>query len=193
MYESSTKETKWVCIQLDCSRRPRALEEAHCWNIQAKFYNENFPLVYESDKTRDSLSWRSWCYFEAQVWQRIVALPLLSFSLFFYFIFLYLVLFPFYGISAFWGAFSFLWPFSLFFIPHLGQCSRKWWSSHFYLFTTQWLQLNTRTTYDSIWMPPAVYRDVQWLMSDMYEIIMNGGFSTNTMSTTWSCKAIWQW
>ena len=23
--------------------------------------------------------------------------------------------------------------------------------------------------------------------------IMNGGFATNTMSTTWSCKAIWQW
>ena len=38
------------------ARRPRALEEAHCWNIQAKFYNENFPLVNESDKTRDSLS-----------------------------------------------------------------------------------------------------------------------------------------
>ena len=56
IYESSTKETKWVCIQLACSRRPRALEEAHCWNIQAKFYNEKFPLVYESDKTRDSLS-----------------------------------------------------------------------------------------------------------------------------------------
>ena len=43
-------------------------EEAHHWNIQAKFYNEKFPLVYESDKIRDSLSWRSWCYFEAQVW-----------------------------------------------------------------------------------------------------------------------------
>ena len=28
---------------------------------------------------------------------------------------------------------------------------------------------------------------------DMYERIMNGGFATNTMSTTWSCKAIWQW
>ena len=41
MYESSTKETKWVCIQLACSQRPRKLEEAHCWNIQAKFYNEN--------------------------------------------------------------------------------------------------------------------------------------------------------
>ena len=23
--------------------------------------------------------------------------------------------------------------------------------------------------------------------------IMNSGFGTNTMSTTWSCKAIWQW
>ena len=31
-------------------------EEAHRWNIQAKFYNEKFPLVYENDKTRDSLS-----------------------------------------------------------------------------------------------------------------------------------------
>ena len=126
MYESSTKETKWVCIQLACSRRPRALEEAHCWNIQAKFYNEKFPLVYESDKTKDSLSWRSWCYFEAQVWQRIVTLSLLSFSL----IFLGLLFFM---------------AFLSFFIPHLGQCSRKWWSSHFYLFTTQWLQLDTRT------------------------------------------------
>ena len=52
-------------------------EEAHCWNIQARFYNEIFPLVYENDKTRDSLSWRLRCYFEAQVWEkRIVALPL---------------------------------------------------------------------------------------------------------------------
>ena len=33
------------------------LEEAHHWNIQAKFYNErNFPLVYESDIIGDSLS-----------------------------------------------------------------------------------------------------------------------------------------
>jgi len=134
MYESSTKETKWVCIQLACSQRPRALEEAHCWNIQAKFYNEKFPLVYE-----------------AQVWQRIVALSLLSF------------------LSLFW-AFSFFYGLSLLFlIPHLGQCSRKWWSSHFYLFTTQWLQLDARTKDDSIWMPPAVYRDMQWIKSNIYE------------------------
>ena len=86
MYESSTKETKWVCIQLACSWRPRELEEAHCWNIQAKFYNENFPLVYESDKIRDSLSWRSWCYFE----KRIVALSLFLFGLYFLFFFYFL-------------------------------------------------------------------------------------------------------
>ena len=31
-------------------------EGAHHWNIQAKFYNVKFPLVYESEKTKDSLS-----------------------------------------------------------------------------------------------------------------------------------------
>ena len=31
-------------------------EEAHHWNIQTKFYNEKFPLVYESDIIGDSLS-----------------------------------------------------------------------------------------------------------------------------------------
>ena len=34
----------------------RHFEEVHRWNIQAKFYNEKFPLVYERDKMRDSLS-----------------------------------------------------------------------------------------------------------------------------------------
>ena len=64
--------------------------------------------------------------------------------------------------SLFWAFSYFLWPFSpLFLFPHLGQCSRKWWSSHFYLFTTQWLQLDARTKDDSIWMPPVVYRDMQ--------------------------------
>ena len=31
-------------------------EEAHHWNIQAMFYDENFSLVYESDNIGDSLS-----------------------------------------------------------------------------------------------------------------------------------------
>ena len=82
----------------------------------------------------------------------------------------------------------FIFFFSLFFGTMLYEC----WSSHFYLFTTQWLQLDTRTKYDSIWMPPAVYRDSNESRVTCMKI-MNGGFATNTMSTTWSCKAIWQW
>ena len=99
MYESSTKETKWMCIQLACSRGPRAFEEAHRWNIQAKFYNERYPLVYENDKTRDSLSWRSWCYFEAQVWKKDSNIvPSLFFSLFMaFFLGLLVLAFPFLG------------------------------------------------------------------------------------------------
>ena len=31
-------------------------DEAHHWNMQAKFYNETFPLEYESDNIGDSLS-----------------------------------------------------------------------------------------------------------------------------------------
>ena len=31
-------------------------EETHHWNIQAKFYNENLSLVYESDNIGDSLT-----------------------------------------------------------------------------------------------------------------------------------------
>ena len=72
-------------------------EEAHHWNIQAKFYNENFPLVYESDKTRDSLSWRSWCYFVHKCGKRIVALSLFIFYSFIFFIWP----FPFFGLSLF--------------------------------------------------------------------------------------------
>ena len=98
MYESSTKETKWVCIQLACSRRPRAFEEAHCCNIQAKFYNEKFPLVYESDNSRDSLYEEHGATLKDKCGKKgIVALP------------------PFFGPSFF------IWPFSLFF--YLGQCS----------------------------------------------------------------------
>ena len=45
-----------------CASNPLAhedlgqFEEAHHWNIQAKFYNEHFSLVYGSDKIGDSLS-----------------------------------------------------------------------------------------------------------------------------------------
>ena len=125
--------------------------------------------------------------------KRIVTLSLLSFSLI---IFLFGPSFSFWPLFFFLSFFIFrpeshpnLWgnhtlhhPF-----PHLGQCSKND-DHHTFIF----LQLNNyksilRTKYDSIWMPPAVYRDMQWIKSDMYERIMNGGFATNTMSTTWSC------
>ena len=103
--------------------------------------------------------------------KRIVALPLLSFSLIFLFF-------------CFW-AFSF---FVLSFFPLMGQCSNN--EDHHTFIYLQLKNYNSilRTKYDSMWMPPAVYRDVQWIKSDMYERIMNGGFATNTMSTTWSCN-----
>ena len=67
-------------------------------------------------------------------------------------------------------------------LSSLGQCSNN--EDHH---TFMDLQLEARTRYDSMWMPPAVYRDMQWIKSDMYEDY-DGGFATNTMSTTWSCK-----
>ena len=53
------------------------------------------------------------------------------------------------ALSLFLGAFSFFGLSFFIYIPHLGQCSKKWWSSHFYLFITQWLQLDTRT---KVWL-----------------------------------------
>ena len=147
-----------MSIQLACSRRPRALEEAHHWNKQAKFYNVKFPLVYESDNSRDSLYEEHGATLKHKCGK---------------------------GNSSIAPFFLDLLFFSLAFLFFWGQCSIEWWSSHFYLFTTQWLQLDTRTKYDSIWMPPAVYPDMQWIKSVKCERIM--------LAILWSCKAIWQW
>ena len=133
--------------------------------------------------------------------KRIVTLSLLSFCVIFFSIF-----YIFFGL----GLSPFLWPLFFYFssgvssrlvreswspssFPHLGQCSNN--DDHHTFIYLQLMNYNSilRTKYDSMWMPPAVYRDMQWIKSDMYERIMNGGFATNTMSTTWSCKTIWQW
>ena len=66
----------------------------------------------KSDKTRDSLSWRSWCYFEAQVWKKDSSI--VPFFLFFLFFGLSIFICPF-------SFFFFFWPF--FFSPFSGQCS----------------------------------------------------------------------
>ena len=124
--------------------------------------------------------------------KRIVTLSLLSFSLIFLFgpfLFFYGLFSPFFVRSLIPTCGGIIVSIIL---SSLGQCSNNDDHHTFIFLTTQQLQLDIRTKYDSIWMPPAVYRDMQWIMSDMYERIMNGGFATNTMSTTWSCKAIWQ-
>ena len=56
MYESSTKETSGCASNFLAHEYLGQFEEAHYWNIQDKFYNEKFPLVYESDNIGDSLS-----------------------------------------------------------------------------------------------------------------------------------------
>ena len=59
-------------------------EEAHHWNIQAKFYNEEFPLVYESDNIGDLLYEEHGATLKHKCGKRIVTLSLLSFSLIFF-------------------------------------------------------------------------------------------------------------
>ena len=51
------------------------------------------------------------------------------------------------------------------------------------------LQLDTRTKYDSIWMPLAVYQDVQW-SSVTCIIMMNSGCGRNIVSIIPTCGAI---
>ena len=58
-------------------------EEAHHWNIQAKFYNEKFPLVYESDIIGDSLYEEHGATLKHKCGKRIVLLPLLFIYSFF--------------------------------------------------------------------------------------------------------------
>ena len=91
--------------------------------------------------------------------KRIVALSLLSFSLIFFFLLFLGLLFYFFLFGI----------FSLFLFTHTGQ-----WSNNEDHHTFIYLQLKNYNSileqiYDSIWVPPAVYRDVQWLKSDMYE------------------------
>ena len=61
-------------------------------------------------------------------------------------------------------------------LSSLGQCSNND-DRHTFIY----LQL---MNYNSILRTKYEYRDVQCIKSDMYERIMNGGFATNTMSTT---------
>ena len=101
MYESSIKETSGCASNSLAHEDLGNFEEAHHWNIQAKFYNEKFPLVYESDNSRDSLYEEHGATLKHKCGKRIVALPLLSFSLIFLFLF-------FWAFSFFMASFFYL-------------------------------------------------------------------------------------
>ena len=101
-----------------------------------------------------------------------------------------IVALPFLFIFYFFGPlfFSFFWPFYFLF----GQCSNN--DDH-HTFIYWQLNITTRyleQRYDSIWMPPAVYRDVQW--SSVAKISKKRTSHENIMlAVLRSCKAIWQW
>ena len=84
MYESSTKETSGCASNLLAHEDLGHFEESQHWNIQAKFYNVKFPLVYESDHIGDSLYHEDHgATLKHKCGKRIVALSLLSFPLIF--------------------------------------------------------------------------------------------------------------
>ena len=101
MYESSTKESSG-CASISLAHEDLGhFEEAHHWNIQAKFYNEKFPVVYEIDIIGDSLYHVDHgATLKHKCGKEIVALSLLSFSLIFF-------------LSFFFSFFSFFLFFSL--------------------------------------------------------------------------------
>ena len=137
-----------MCIQLACSLKPRAFEEAHYWNIQANFYNEKFPLVYESDNIWDSLYEKHGATLKHKIWDSlheehdatlkhkcgkrdsniapfIYFLFFLSFFLFFGPLFFFFLAFLFLFLF-FWTFFFLLAFFGPFFIlAFFGQCSNN--------------------------------------------------------------------
>ena len=136
--------------------------------------------IWKWQHRRQSI-WRTWCYFEAQVWKKDSNIS----PSFLFFLFGWASLAPF--------LFRLLWLFPFFlFLFFMGQCSIMMIIS--LLFTcNSILQLDTGT---KIWLymnasdgVPGCAMTHEWHVWK----IMNGGLATNTMSTTWSCKAIWQW
>ena len=146
-------------------------EEAHHWNIQAKFYNEKSPTsinktIYETHYMKnmvllwstniwDSLHEEQGATLKHKCGKRIVTLPLLSFSL------IFLLYFFWWASLASFFLFFYLGFFGLFFckvrsviptcggiivsiiLPSLGQCSNNDDHHTFIFLTTQQLQLDT--------------------------------------------------
>ena len=77
-------------------------EEAHCWNIQANFYNEKFPLVYEVKKRETLYHKDHGATLKHKCGKKDSSIV------------------PFYFFSLFLGLSFFIWPFSLYFFYFFG-------------------------------------------------------------------------
>ena len=157
-------------------------EEAHHWNIQAKFYNVKFPLVYESDK--ETLYHEDHgATLKHKCGKRIVALSLLSFPLIFY---IFLGLFSFFMASFFspeshpdlWGNHSLHHPFL------------SWDNALITMIITLLFTYNSRITTQYLEQNMTLCECLRRFTEMCNESrvtcmeIMKGGFATNTMSTT---------
>ena len=124
--------------------------------------------------------------------KRIVALSLLSFP----------VIFLFGPFLFFYGLFYLFLVQSLIptcggiivsiILSSLGQCSNN--DDHHTFIYSQLKNYNSilRTKYDSMWSP-AVYRDMQWIKSDMYERIIKVALPHIRCQLHDHAKTIWQW
>ena len=121
--------------------------------------------------------------------KRIVTLSLLSFSLIF-----------------FVWAFSFLWPFfrpeshpNLWGNRSLHHPFLTWHNALIMMIITLLFSYNSKITTQYLEQNMTLCECPRRCTGICNESrvtcmkIMNGGFATNTMSTTWSCKSIWQW
>ncbi len=137
--------------------------------------------------------------------KRIVALSLLSFSLislffFFFFFFSGLSLFLSFGLS-FFSFFDKVQSLILtcggiivsIILSSLGQCSNNEDHHTFIYLKLKNYNSTLRTKYDSMWMPPAVYRDMQWIKSDMYERLWRWPCHKYNVYYMIMQRAIWQW
>ena len=128
--------------------------------------------------------------------KRIVTLSLLSFSLiflfgpflFFYGLFFSLFLFFVRSLILTYGGII-----VSIILSSLGQCSNN--DDHHTFIYLQPKNYNSilRIKYDSMWTPPAVYRDIQWIKSDMYERIIKVALPQIWCQLHDHAKAIWKW
>ena len=126
MYESSNWKLSGCASNLLAHEDLGRFEEAHHRNIQAKFYNVKFPLVYESESIGDSLYEEHGATLKHKCGKRIVTLRLLSFSLIFLFFIILFFLFWWASLASLF----YLGFFGLFYFSQSPESHPDLWGNH---------------------------------------------------------------